>query len=375
MGPTIGLPRMHKEPGERRDFLPELVACLDHLGAREIVLEETYGSGIGIAIDDYVGASCRARVASHEECLEQDVVLVLRCPEHDELRRLRPGAVLVSMLHYATRPERTAFLADLAIRAVSLDAITDGSGRRLVENLEAVAWNGVRAAFREIRRRHPNFDHPSRRPLHVTCLGAGGVGGWAVLAATRYGDPQLREALVASNVPGVEVTVVDFDLTLHEDYMLERLEWTDLLVDATRRTDPSRPVVPNVWLSALPADGVLLDLACDPYDLAATPPVVKGIEGVPHGSLDRYVFPADDDAWDRIDPRIDTRNRRVALSCYSWPGLEPIESMRTYGEQLEPILAIVLAKPTEEWGAEGASQFEHALARAEVSTWIRTRAA
>lgn len=366
---------MHKEPGERRDFLPELVGRLDRLGAREVVLEDGYGSGIGIALDEYMVASGRARVASHRECLEQDVVVVLRCPEHEELRRLRRGAVLVSMLHYATRPERTALLADLGVRAVSLDAITDGSGRRLVENLEAVAWNGVRAAFREIQRRHPNFDHPSRRPLHVTCLGAGGVGGWAVLAATRYGDPQLRDALVASKVPGVEVTVADFDLTLHEHYMLDRLERTDLLIDATKRADASRPVVPNGWLEALPADALLLDLACDPYDLTATPPVVKGIEGVPHGSLDRYVFPVDDDAWDRIDPRIDTRNRRLALSCYSWPGLEPVESMRTYGEQLEPLLAIVLAKPREPWGGDGASPFEHALARAEVARWIRTRAA
>lgn len=366
---------MHKEPGERRDFLPELVGCLDRLGAREILLEDGYGSGVGAALDDYTLASGRVRVGSHRECLEQDVVLVLRCPEPEDLRRLRPGAVLISMLHYSTRPERTALLADRGVRAVSLDAITDGAGRRLVENLEAVAWNGVRAAFREIQRRHPNFDHPSRRPLHVTCLGAGGVGGWAVLAATRYGDPQLRESLVASSVPGVEVTVVDFDLTWHEDYMLDRLERTDLLIDATKRADASRPVVPNGWLEALPADAVLLDLACDPYDLAATPPVVKGIEGVPHGSLDRYVFPVDDDAWDRIDPRIETRNRRVALSCYSWPGLEPTQSMRTYGEQLEPILAVVLAKPTEVWGGDGASRFEHALARAEVSTWMGTRAA
>jgi alanine dehydrogenase len=157
--------------------------------------------------------------------------------------------------------------------------------------------------------------------------------------------------------------------------MLDRLERTDLLIDATRRSDPSRPVVPNAWLSALPADAVLLDLACDPYDLDAMPPVVKGIEGVPHGSLDRYTFPVEDEAWDRIDPRVDTRNRRLALSCYSWPGLEPLESMRTYGEQLEPFLALVLEDPTGEWGGEHASQLEHALARAEVSTWMRTRAA
>jgi alanine dehydrogenase len=242
-----------------------------------------------------------------------------------------------------------------------------------VENLEAVAWNGVRASFREIQRRHPHFDHPSRRPLHVTCLGSGGVGSWAAFAATRYGDPQLRESLVATNVPGVEVTVVDFDLTWHEDYMFGRLEQTDLLIDATRRADPSRPVVSNAWLAALPVDGVILDLACDPYDLEVAPPVVKGIEGVPHGSLDRYVFPPEDDAYDLIDPRIDTTNRRLALSCYSWPGLDPVGSMRMYGEQLEPVLSVVLGKLAGDWGLNGASQVERAVARAEVSRWMGSR--
>ena len=144
---------------------------------------------MGVPIDVYLEVSDRVRVGSYEDCLDQDVVVILRCPEPEELRRLRPGAVLLSMLHYPTRPDRTALLADLGVRAVSLDAITDRSGRRLVENLEAVAWNGVRAAFREIQRRHPHFDHPSRRPLHVTCLGSGGVGSWAAFAATRYGDP------------------------------------------------------------------------------------------------------------------------------------------------------------------------------------------
>ena len=364
---------MHKEQGERRDFLPDLIAHLDRLGADEIVLEEGYGLGVGVPMDVYLDVSGRARVGSYGECLDQDVVVVLRCPEQEELRRLRPGVVLVSMLHYPTRPDRTALLADLGVRAISLDSITDRSGRRLVENLEAVAWNGVRAAFREIQRRHPHFDHPSRRPLHVTCLGSGGVGSWAAFAATRYGDPQLRESLVATNVPGVEVTVVDFDLTWHEDYMFGRLEQTDLLIDATRRADPSRLVVPNAWLAALPADGVILDLACDPYDLDVTPPVVKGIEGVPHGSLDSYVFPPEDEAYDLIDPRIDTTNRRLALSCYSWPGIDPVGSMRTYGEQLEPVLSVVLGKPTGDWGLNGASQVERAVARAEVSRWMGSR--
>jgi alanine dehydrogenase len=364
---------MHREAGERRDFLPDLVAWLDRAGADEIVLEDGYGVDLPVPAAAYEAASTRARFASSAECYEADVVVVLRCPEPDRFALMRPGTVFVSMLHYPTRPERVQRLADLGIRAVSLDAITDEHGRRTVENLEAVAWAGVREAFRQIQRQHPHFDHPSRRPLHVTCLGSGAVGGHAVHAATRYGDHRLREALVASNVPGVEVTVVDFDLTWHEDYMLARLETTDLLVDATHRQDPSRPVVPNEWLAALAPDAVILDLSADPYELDASPPVVKGIEGIPHGDLDRWIFPVDDPAWDALDPRIDSTNRRLALSCSSWPGLDPVESMRVYGAQVEPVLRVIVTKPGGPWELEGPDHEERAVARAEVSRWLAAR--
>ncbi len=373
MGISFGFPRMHVEAGERRDFLPELVTWLDRHDVGEIVLEEGYGSAMGLGPDAYL-RSDRVRFAPYEDCFGQDVVVVLRCPPREALSQLRPGTVFVSMLHYPTRPERVELLVRRGIHGVSLDAITDERGRRTVENLESVAWNGVREAFREIQVRHPHFDHPSRRPLHVTCLGAGAVGAHAVHASTRYGDARLRESLVASNVPGVEVTVLDFDLTWHEDYMLGRLETTDLLIDATHRRDPSTPIVPNAWVAALPQDAVLLDLAADPYDLDARPPVVKGIEGVPHGNLDTWIFPVDHPAWGALDERVTTTNRRVALSCYSWPGLDPVGSMRAYGAQLEPVLRVVLEKPPGSWELEGADHEERAVARAEVSRWMRERA-
>jgi alanine dehydrogenase len=146
---------------------------------------------------------------------------------------MRPGSILLSMLHLPTRLERAHMLAELGIRGVSLDGITDDDNR-LVER-RGRGLNGVREAFREIAKVHPRFAHPSLRPLRVTCLGAGAVGAHAIRAATRYGDPRLREEMAARRVPGVEVTVVDFDLTWHENYMLTRLEQTDLLIDATQR--------------------------------------------------------------------------------------------------------------------------------------------
>ena len=373
MGLSVGLPRMHKEAGERRDFLPDLVRWLDRAEVSEVVLEEGYGRAMGIDPDAYLEASAGARFGPHAACMDADVVVVLRCPDPDDLRHTREGAVLVSMLHFPTRPERVRLLADLGVHGVSLDSVVDERGRRTVQNLEAVAWTGVREAFRQIQARHPHFDHPSRRPLHVTCLGSGAVGGYAIHAATRYGDPSLRETLVAGNVPGVEVTVADFDLTWHEEYMVGRFERTDLLIDATHRVDPSRPVVPNRWLAALPEDAVLLDLSADPYALDDVPPVTKGIEGIPQGDLDRWVFPVDHPAWDAIDPRVDSTNRRLALSCYSWPGLDPVESMRVYGAQLEPVLRVILEKAPGTWDLQSADHEERAVARAEVSRWTAAR--
>jgi len=53
---SIGFPRMHKEPGERRDFLPPLVGLLAELGA-EVYVEAGIGSGMGYSDSDYSSIS------------------------------------------------------------------------------------------------------------------------------------------------------------------------------------------------------------------------------------------------------------------------------------------------------------------------------
>ena len=357
---------MHVEAGERRDFLPAFAEALVRAGAEQVLIEEGTGSGMGLSTAEYAGP--RIEVGTYEDCLAADLVVVIRCPEDEVLVGMRPGTVLMAMLHYRTRPDRATLLDELGVRAFSLDAIVDDAGRRQVEVLEMVAWNGVQAAFHEIALRHPGFAHPSRRPLRVTCLGSGAVGGLAVHAATRYGDPALREELVSKSVPGVEVTVVDFDLTWHEDYMLDRLERTDLLIDATHRRTPQLPVVPNAWLAALPHDAVILDLAGDPYDPTAVPPLVKGVEGIPHGDLDQWVFRADDPAFDRVP--VPAANRRLALSCRAWPGLRPRECMEVYGSQIEPFASLLLSRPSLDLDVEHGTYEERALARGEVKTWL-----
>lgn len=341
----IGLARMHHEANERRDFLPEFTAHLSNYGA-EVILEHGYGSGMGITEDAYRAAAPGVRFASHEEVYQQDIVLVLRYPGDDVVRQMRPNACLVSMVHYATRPHRVAFLRDLGIEAISLDSVKDDVGRRLVENLKSVGWNGVEAAFDTLARNYPppGIEDPNRNPIKVTVLGAGAVGMFAIQAGVRYGNESRWRAMASKGVTGVQITAVEYDLTNHPTIMIQILKYTDILIDATQRPDPSKPIIPNTWLSVMRPYAVLLDLSVDPYE--CTPEgvqMVKGIEGIPQGNLDQYVFGPDDPAWDTLPPCVDTRSRRWAVSCYSWPGVHPEECMQVYGAQIEPLFQAILA--------------------------------
>jgi alanine dehydrogenase len=365
----IGLPRMHKESAELRDFLPDFVGYLAHHDVEGVVIEKGYGSGMGFRTENYLRSSRKVRVGNYEECLAQDVVIVLRAPDEEALRKIRPGAVLLTMFHYTNHPHRNRMLLDLGIHAVSLDSIVDDRGRRLIENISMVGWNGMEGAFRELARTYPQFDEPRRPPIHVTVLGSGAVAGAALFAATRYGDQDLHSRMVARGMRGVEVTVVDYDLTSDETYMRSRLAKTDVLVDATRRPDPYRTVIPNTWLEALPTHSVICDLAADTHDFSLVPPKTKAIEGIPHGTLEQYIFPIDDPVYEKLAEKVDATNRRMTLSCYSWPGLHPRGSMELYGGQLEPLLEVVLAKSPHDWDIASENHLERSLARAEVTRW------
>jgi alanine dehydrogenase len=151
--------------------------------------------------------------------------------------------------------------------------------------------------------------------------------------------------------------------------MRRRLVETDVLVDATARRDPSVPVVPNPWIALLPEHAVICDLSVDPYLFDATPPIVRGVEGIPQGDLDQWEFAPDDPAWEALPPGVPTAERRTVVSCYSWPGVRPEPCMHVYGSQLAPLLEVLVNAGGVDRIRPDGTYFERAIARGSLRWW------
>ncbi|HKI52931.1 MAG TPA: hypothetical protein VJ987_02310 [Anaerolineales bacterium] len=367
---SIGFPRMMVESGEKRVFLPEFIQFITSLGIK-VYVEEGYGSRSGYDFTDYKRANPNVFMCSREEAFKKDVSLLLRSPSSSEFQLIKRGTILISMLHYPTRPKRIATLKKLGIRSISLDSIADDNNLRMVENMKSVAWNGLEAAFDWLEKEWPGLVRPDKKPINVLILGTGMVGKHAIEAATKLGNVERNTDHIASNGPGAVAVSIGRNIASNTSTMKALMEQADILVDSTQRRDSSKPVIPNDWIAWLPEHAVIVDLAVDPYTLDAKPPVVRGIEGIPQGSLNQYVFPADDPKWDDMIPEsIPSKHRRPTVTCYSWPGVHPEACMRHYAQQLTPFMEVLFEKGYDGLSLEG-GYFERALYRATLKAWMK----
>lgn len=364
---SIGFPRMKVEAGEQRVFLPDFIQRTAALGLH-VVIEEGYGSPLGFDKSDYRRGNQKISFSSRQDAFDQDMVLILRSPDAD-FEKMKPGTILMSMLHYPTRPTRTATLHRLGLKTISLDSITNNQGGRLVENMKAVAWNGLEVAFGLLEDDWEKLIRPDGKPIQTLVLGTGMVGKHAVDAVVHLGKIIRNNLMIKQNNPGAVCRAVGRNLTNHSDEMITLLEETDILIDATQRHNPSQPVIPNQWIQYLPEHAVILDLSVDPYIPQTQPPVVRGIEGIPKGDLDKFVFLPNDPDWEEtIAPGVPTQHRRTVVSCYSWPGFHPKSCMFHYAQQLNPMMPVLISKGYDGLSPNG-GYFERALYRGTLTAW------
>jgi alanine dehydrogenase len=370
MNRTICFPRMKKEEGEKRVFLPDFIQFLTGLGAT-VFIEAGYGSRSGLSFLDYQRGNLSVQSCNRKEAFHKEIVVMLRAPETEEFKMIQRGTCLVSMLHYPTRPKRVERLKKQGIKAISLDSIMNDSKVRLVENMKAVAWNGLETAFDLLEQQWPDLIRPDGQPIRVLILGTGMIGKHAVDAATKLGSIERNLLHIQKQGPGAIAVTVGRNVTYQSAIMESLFRQTDILVDATQRLNPSLPVIRNDWISWLPEHALIVDLSVDPYTIDISPSVVRGIEGIPQGNLDQYVLHPEDRNWEKTIPAsVPSKNRRTVISCYSWPGIHPAASMEHYAQQLRPLMRILLEKGYDDLSADG-TYFERSLYRATVDAWLQ----
>jgi alanine dehydrogenase len=368
--PTIGFPRMMKEKGEKRVFLPEFIHFLTGIGFH-VYIEEGYGSRSGFTFDDYQQANEVVQACTRSEAFKQDFVMVLRSPQKEDFELIPRGSCLISMLHYPTRPKRVALLKELGIKAISMDSIVNDINIRLVEDMKAVAWNGLEVAFDVLAEYFPGLQKPDGEPFKALIMGTGMVGKHAVDAATKLGNIERNNAHIEEGGFGSIALTMGRNISGNPEQMQKLFRQADILVDSTQRRDPSKPAVPNEWIGWLADHAVVTDLSVDPYTLDANPPVVRGLEGIPQGSLDKYIFHPEDADWTNTVPHsIPTDNRRTTVTCYSWPGIHPEASMRHYAQQWEPLMEVLVEKGYDGLSLKG-GYFERALYRGTLNAWLK----
>ena len=228
---------------------------------------------------------------------------------------------------------------------------------RLIVNFEATAWNGVILSFETLIKTMSNLKSAI---INVFIMGMGTIGREAAGTCCYIG----KKKLLYPNVDGVIVKAVVSDITDNVEVMKKLMKDCDILIDATSRKKSSKHIIPNSWLKNLPEHAVILDLTADPYDVNINPPQVKGIEGIPTGTLDKMVFFRDDKDYNKNIPEfINTINRRTTVSCNAWPGVKPVKSMEVYGNQLVPFIKLLFEKSYSELSIESNSSTERALYR------------
>ena len=277
---SIGFPHMELEAGEKRVFLPDFIQRMAELGAN-VMIEEGYGSRSGFDKAEFRQGNPKISFGTRQDAFAQDVVLILRSPD-DDFERMKPGTILMSMLHYPTHPNRIPIFKKLGLRTISLDSIVNDNDVRLVENMRAVAWNGLEVAFDLLEEKWPGLVRPDGKPIRVLQLGTGMVGRHVVDAAVHLGNIERNNKHIEHGGPGAVCRAVGRNMTNHPDEVLSLLNKTDILVDATQRRNPAQPVIPNAWIQASCQNIQSLSIFPWIHTCRKThPPVVRGIEGIP----------------------------------------------------------------------------------------------
>ena len=267
---------------------------IDKIAARhEVVIES--GAGLGLDIPDRAFMRAGCEIGLRKEVYACHLVVRIKEPSFEEVRMMRPGSIIMSMMHLRCRPKLEDALRKQDLIAIPLENLKDSFGKRTVEAVEDSGRIGMEYGFKLW----------GKDPVSATVkiMGYGNIAVGAIrCAARKFARVQVlnkRDFLeMEKHVPG-----------------------TDILVDAInrpyRRDVEKEPFfVTREMLKLFKPGSVIVDLVSNPENHAP-------VETMHPTALDNLHYVVDG---------------IYHTSCWGWPGLEPKTIAKRYSLQLKPIL-------------------------------------
>ena len=265
----------------------------------EVIIEKDAGLGIDIPNESYVKAGCK--IGSREEVYNSDLVIRIKEPNLEEIEMMRPGAIIMSMMHIRCQPELDEALHKQKLIVIPLENLKDPVGRRKVDAVEDAGRIGMEYGFKLWGR------DPAAATVKI--MGYGNIAMGAIRCAAR-------------KFAKVEI--------LNKNNFLEmekHIPGTDILVDAINRpyrrdVDQEPYFVTREMLKLFEQGSIIVDLVSNPEKHAP-------VETMHPTYLDNLHYVVDG---------------IYHTSCWGWPGLEPKKIAKRYSLQIAPIIRDIANK-------------------------------
>jgi len=259
----------------------------------EVLVEKGAGEGIDIPDSAFTVAGCK--IVSRNEVYASDIVVRIKEPDFEEIKLMRPGSVIMSMMHIRCRPKLEKALREQKLIVIPLENLKDQFNRRKVEAVEESGRIGMEYGFQLWGK------DPASATVKIM-----GYGNMAV-SAIRYAARKFAKVEILNKKDFLK--------------MEKHIPGTDILVDAInrpyRRDVEKEPFfVTRQMLKLFKKGSVIIDLVSNPKNHAP----VETMQPTTLNSLHYLV--------DGI----------YHASCWGWPGLNPKPVAKRYSLQLMPIL-------------------------------------
>jgi H+-translocating NAD(P) transhydrogenase subunit alpha len=289
---TIGVLTESVAGETRVAMIPDTVRSLAPKGV-DVVVQAGAGEGSSIHDDEYtaVGATVVPDAASVIE--RADIIAHVQAPSQEEVRQLRKGQTLISLLAPLSNHDLVRTLADQGVTSLAMDAVPRITRAQSMDALSAMStiggYKAVLLAANELPKFFPLLMTAAGTiaPAKVLVLGAGVAGLQAIATARRLGAvveaydvrPVVKEQVESLGAKFIEIDVGGEDMQTAGGYARpltpeEQKIQQEALNDHIARFDvvittalvPGRPapkMVPAVAVQKMRTGSVIVDLAAE----------------------------------------------------------------------------------------------------------------